>query len=123
ARLLVDTIHNAVIVPTSAVLNGSQGQYVYVVKPDNTVTVRLVKVGPVDAERTSVASGLAVGERVVTDGSDRLREGARITSPAETPKHAGGASGAKGSSWADGASGASGAHHGHRRHASEASGQ
>jgi multidrug efflux system membrane fusion protein len=92
ARLLVDTIHNAVIVPTSAVLNGSQGSFVYVVKPDNTVSVRLVKVGPVDAERTSIASGLAAGERVVTDGSDRLREGAKITIPAERAKHgAGGA--------------------------------
>ncbi|WP_322070368.1 MdtA/MuxA family multidrug efflux RND transporter periplasmic adaptor subunit [Paraburkholderia bannensis] len=125
ARLLVDTIHNAVIVPTSAVLNGSQGQYVYVVKPDNTVTVRVVKVGPVDAERTSIASGLAVGERVVIDGSDRLREGAKITIPAAHPKHASGAraaSGASGASWAGAASGASGAHH-HRRHASETSGQ
>lgn len=123
ARLLVDTIHNAVIVPTSAVLNGSQGQYVYVVKPDNTVTVRVVKVGPIDAERTSIASGLAVGERVVIDGSDRLREGAKITIPAAHPKHASGAKGASGASGAGAASGASGAHHGHRRHASETSGQ
>jgi multidrug efflux system membrane fusion protein len=125
ARLLVDTIHNAVIVPTSAVLNGSQGQYVYVVKPDNTVTVRLVKVGPVDAERTSIASGLEVGERVVIDGSDRLREGAKITIPAERPQHAKGASGASGASGTKGASwagAASGAHHG-RRHASQAEAQ
>ncbi|CAG9215863.1 multidrug efflux pump membrane fusion protein MdtA [Paraburkholderia tropica] len=125
ARLLVDTIHNAVIVPTSAVLNGSQGQYVYVVKPDNTVTVRLVKAGPIDAERTSIASGLAVGERVVIDGSDRLREGSKITIPAERPKHASGASGASAASGASGASwagAASGAHR-HRRHASEASSQ
>ena len=122
ARLLVDTIHDAVIVPTSAVLNGSQGQYVYVAKPDNTVSVRLVKVGPVDAERTSIASGLAVGERVVTDGSDRLREGAQITIPAEHPQHAKGASGAsaaKGASWAGAASGA---RHGHR-HASQTQAQ
>lgn len=125
ARLLVDTIHNAVIVPTSAVLNGSQGAYVYVVKPDNTVTVRLVKPGPVDAERTSIASGLAVGERVVIDGSDRLKEGAKITIPAERAKGAKGASGAHAGSgaWAAGASAASGAHHGRRRHASQAEGQ
>jgi multidrug efflux system membrane fusion protein len=57
ARLLVDTIHDAVIVPTSAVLNGSMGQFVYVVKDDRTVTVRPVKIGPVDGERTSIASG------------------------------------------------------------------
>lgn len=85
ARLLIDTIRNAVIVPTAAVLNGASGQFVYVVKPDNTVTVRNVKIGPVDGERTSIASGLAVGERVVIDGSDRLREGAKITIPAEAP--------------------------------------
>jgi membrane fusion protein, multidrug efflux system len=117
ARLLVDTIHNAVIVPTAAVLNGAQGQYVYVVKPDNTVTVRVVKVGPVDGERTSIASGLDAGERVVTDGSDRLREGAKITIPAEHPKRARGASGASAPS------GASGTHHGHRHHASQPQGQ
>jgi membrane fusion protein, multidrug efflux system len=116
ARLTVDTIHNAVIVPTAAVLNGSQGQYVYVVKPDNTVTVRLVKVGPVDGERTSIATGLDAGERVVTDGSDRLREGAKITIPAEHPRHA---SGAKGASAPWGASGA----HRHHRHASQPEGQ
>ncbi|MEM5311610.1 MdtA/MuxA family multidrug efflux RND transporter periplasmic adaptor subunit [Paraburkholderia sp. JHI869] len=122
ARLLVDTLHDAVIVPTSAVLNGSQGQYVYVAKPDNTVSVRLVKVGPVDAERTSVASGLAVGERVVTDGSDRLREGAKITIPAEHPQHTKGASGASGARGASWAGAASGARHGHR-HASQTQAQ
>jgi multidrug efflux system membrane fusion protein len=117
ARLLIDTIHNAVIVPTSAVLNGSSGQFVYVVKPDNTVTVRPVKVGPVDGERTSIASGLAAGERVVTDGSDRLREGAKITIPAE---HASAASGAHAGAGASQATAASGAHGAHRRHASQA---
>ncbi len=116
ARLTVDTIRNAVIVPTAAVLNGSQGQYVYVAKPDNTVTVRLVKVGPVDGERTSIASGLEAGERVVTDGSDRLREGAKITIPAEHSRHASGAKGAS-APWA-----ASGAHR-HHRHASQPEGQ
>jgi multidrug efflux system membrane fusion protein len=114
-RLLVDTIKDAIIVPTSAVLNGSMGTFVYVVKPDNTVTVRQVKVGPVDGERSSIQSGLALGERVVIDGSDRLREGAKITIPAERPR---GASGAHGASAPAGASGAR-AHHG--RHASQAS--
>jgi multidrug efflux system membrane fusion protein len=119
ARLLVDTVHEAVIVPTSAVLNGSSGPFVYVVKPDNTVTVRQIKPGPVDGERTSVASGLEVGERVVVDGSDRLTEGTKITIPAEHPQgasgaHAGGASHA----WA-----ASSARGQHRRTASEASSQ
>jgi membrane fusion protein, multidrug efflux system len=117
-RLLVNTIKDAVIVPTTAVLNGSMGQFVYVVKQDNTVTVRPVKVGPVDGERTSIQSGLEVGERVVIDGSDRLREGAKITIPASTPR---GASGVRGASGAEAAAGASGAHGHHRKHAAQAS--
>ncbi|QQC64992.1 MdtA/MuxA family multidrug efflux RND transporter periplasmic adaptor subunit [Paraburkholderia ginsengisoli] len=120
-RLLVDTIKDAVIVPTTAVLNGSMGQFVYVVKADNTVTVRPVKIGPVDGERTSIKSGLQVGERVVTDGSDRLREGAKITIPADRPRGASGAHAASGAAAASGASGASGAHARHGRHASQAS--
>lgn len=104
ARLLIDTLHDAVIVPTSAVLNGASGRFVYVVKPDNTVTVRPVTVGPVDRERTSIASGLALGERVVIDGSDRLREGAKITIPADA---------ASGASHGNAASAAAG--HGHAR--------
>ncbi|SEA85037.1 MdtA/MuxA family multidrug efflux RND transporter periplasmic adaptor subunit [Paraburkholderia sartisoli] len=124
-RLLVNAIKDAVIVPTSAVLNGSMGQFVYVVKPDSTVTVRQVKVGPVDGERTSIKSGLQVGERVVIDGSDRLREGAKITIPAEQPRGASGAAGASGASGASGtahASGAAAASGARRhRHASQAS--
>ncbi|TCW86825.1 multidrug transporter subunit MdtA [Burkholderia sp. SRS-46] len=111
-RLLVDVVRDATIVPTAAVLTGSIGQFVYVVKPDNTVTVRKVKIGPVDGERTSITDGIAVGERVVTDGSDRLREGAKITIPADKPK---------GASAASGASGTKGAHRGqHHGGASQA---
>ncbi|KVR44703.1 MdtA/MuxA family multidrug efflux RND transporter periplasmic adaptor subunit [Burkholderia multivorans] len=119
-RLLVDVIRDATIVPTSAVLTGSIGQFVYIVKPDNTVTVRKVKVGPVDGERTSIVDGVAVGERVVTDGSDRLREGAKISIPADQPK---GASGAHAASAASAASGAAGRHGGHRHGASQAAAQ
>ncbi|RQZ67735.1 MdtA/MuxA family multidrug efflux RND transporter periplasmic adaptor subunit [Burkholderia sp. Bp9004] len=116
-RLLVDVMRNATIVPTAAVLTGSIGQFVYIVKPDNTVTVRKVKVGPVDGERTSIVSGVAIGERVVTDGSDRLREGAKITIPADKPK---GASGAHGAGAASGASGAAAHRGGHKHDASQA---
>jgi membrane fusion protein, multidrug efflux system len=111
-KLLVDVIKDATIVPTPAVLNGSSGAFVYVVKPDNTVTVRNVKIGPVDGERTSIKTGLQVGERVVIDGSDRLKEGAKITIPADKPKAASGAA-------ASGARGASGARRGHHRPASQ----
>ncbi|VWC95776.1 multidrug transporter [Burkholderia lata] len=116
-RLLVDVLRNATIVPTSAVLTGSIGQFVYIVKPDNTVTVRKVTIGPVDGERTSIVSGVSLGERVVTDGSDRLREGAKISIPADKPK---GASGARGAGTASGASGAGGHRGGHKHGASQA---
>ncbi|WP_423391867.1 MdtA/MuxA family multidrug efflux RND transporter periplasmic adaptor subunit [Burkholderia sp. LMG 21824] len=116
-RLLVDVLRNATIAPTSAVLTGSIGQFVYVVKPDNTVTVRKVTIGPVDGERTSIVSGVSPGERVVTDGSDRLREGSKISIPADKPK---GASGARGAGAASGASGAGGHRGGHKHGASQA---
>lgn len=119
-RLLVDVMRKATIVPTSAVLTGSIGRFVYVVKPDNTVTVRKVTIGPVDGERTSIVSGIALGERVVTDGSDRLREGATISIPADKPK---GASGARGAGAASGASGADGQRGGHKHGASQAAAQ
>ncbi|MGN6649010.1 MdtA/MuxA family multidrug efflux RND transporter periplasmic adaptor subunit, partial [Trinickia sp.] len=125
ARLLIDTLHDAVIVPSSAVLNGANGPFAYVVKPDNTVTVRPLKVGPVDGERTSIASGLSIGERVVIDGSDRLREGAKISiapDAAAVLRTASGAraGGAHHASEASGASNASGTH-GHRQHAAASS--
>ena len=122
ARLLIDTLRNAVIVPSSAVLNGANGPFVYVVKSDDTVAVRPVKLGPVDGERTSIASGLAAGERVVTDGSDRLREGAKIVAVAD-PASAGVTSGthAAGARHASAAAGASGPRH-RRRPASSAAG-
>jgi multidrug efflux system membrane fusion protein len=115
-KLLVNVIKDAVIVPTPAVLNGSSGAFVYVVKPDNTVTVRNVRIGPVDGERTSIKTGLQVGERVVIDGSDRLKEGAKITIPANLPAAASHVHGASG---AAAASGASGAHRGHHRRQQE----
>jgi len=78
-RLLVDTLHGTVIAPTAAVLRGSQGLFVWVVnQPGNTVEMRQVKTGPAVGDNTAVTSGLDAGEIVVTDGSDRLRDGQRV---------------------------------------------
>lgn len=77
-KMLLDTLHGATIVPTSAVLRGAPGTFVYVVKPDNSVTVRTVKLGPIEGENAVVESGLAPADVVVVDGTDRLREGAKI---------------------------------------------
>ena len=81
ARLLIDTMHDAVVVPSSAILRGAPGTYVYVINPDKTVTVRVVTVGPSQGERQSITAGLEPGESVVVDGSDKLREGAKVTLP------------------------------------------
>ena len=80
-RLLVNTLHRQVAVPSSAVQRGSSGAYVFVVKPDHTVSMRAVTLGPQQDDRVSIAKGLNAGETVVTDGGDRLRDGAQVTIP------------------------------------------
>jgi multidrug efflux system membrane fusion protein len=82
ARLLVNTMQDAIRVPVQAVQRGEPGTFVYVINADNTVSVRPIKVGPVDGNFQAVVSGLNAGERVVTDGTDRLRDGAQIALPA-----------------------------------------
>ena len=89
ARMLLETRKGAITIPSAALQRGSQGSFVYVITPtgpknpdptadDGTVSVRPVKLGQSDGERVAVESGLATGERVVVDGMDRLREGARV---------------------------------------------
>jgi multidrug efflux system membrane fusion protein len=77
-RLLVDVIHDAVVTPSSAVQRGAPGTFVYLVNPNNTVSVRQVELGQVDGERVLVRKGLALNDRVVVDGADKLRDGVRI---------------------------------------------
>jgi membrane fusion protein, multidrug efflux system len=81
AQLLVKTLHNVVTVPTAAIQRGAPGSYVYVINVDDTVSVRPVTIGPTDGPIAAVNSGLSVGERVVVDGTDRLRDGAHIMVP------------------------------------------
>jgi multidrug efflux system membrane fusion protein len=78
ARMLLDVKHDAVLVPSAAILRGTQGTFVYVVKEDKSVTVRPVKVGSTEGETAAIDSGMAAGEVVVTDGTDKLREGAKV---------------------------------------------
>jgi membrane fusion protein, multidrug efflux system len=78
ARLLVDTMKQAVLVPTPAVQSGAPGDYVYLVNADDTVSVHKVKPGPSDGKNTVILSGLSAGQVVVTDGMDRLNDGAKI---------------------------------------------
>lgn len=77
-RLLVDTKSGAVVVPNAAIQQGAQGAFVYLAKTGGTVAVQNVVTGAADPTNTSVTQGLAVGDEVVIDGTDRLRDGARI---------------------------------------------
>jgi multidrug efflux system membrane fusion protein len=78
-RLLVDTLSDAVLAPNAAIQLGANGSFVYVVDDDSTVAVRKVATGPADATNTTILSGLAVGENVVIDGVDRLRDGTKVS--------------------------------------------
>jgi membrane fusion protein, multidrug efflux system len=78
-RLTLDTLHGVVTVPTAAVQHGAPGDFVYVVDGENTVAVRKVVLGAQDGDFLAVNSGLVVGERVVTDGLDQLKDGNHVT--------------------------------------------
>ena len=77
-QLLVDVLRDATIVPTSAIQRGAPGTFVYLVGADNSVSVKPVTLGPTSGDRVAVQSGLSAGDRVVIDGADKLRNGARI---------------------------------------------
>jgi len=80
-RMLLDTRHGATLVPNAAVVRGGQGTFVYVIKEDKTVELRKVGVGMAEGDSVSVESGIAPGELVVVEGSDRLRDGAKVEVP------------------------------------------
>jgi multidrug efflux system membrane fusion protein len=80
-RLLADTVKDATVVPVAAIQRGQPGTFVYLVKADDTVAIRVVETGVTDGERIAVTKGLEVGEQVVIDGVDRLRDGAKIRRP------------------------------------------
>ena len=71
--------NDAIVAPASAIQNGPNGQYVFVVKPDQTVELRNVKVGRTEGDEAVIASGLAAGEQVVTVGQLRLAPGLKVT--------------------------------------------
>ena len=77
-KMIVDTRKAATVIPLAAIQRGAQGTIVYVVKDDKTTSVRVVKIGPTENDNVAIESGIAPGELVVTDGIDRLREGAKV---------------------------------------------
>jgi len=77
-RLLVEVSKHSLILPSQAIQRGPQGNFVFVVKPDQTVEVRSVTVGNAEGAQVSVTHGLTAGESVVIDGGDKLRGGSLV---------------------------------------------
>jgi multidrug efflux system membrane fusion protein len=89
-RLLVDTVKDATVVPVAAIQRGQPGTFVYLVKADDTVEIRVVELGATDGEKVQIVKGLQPGDQVVIDGTDRLRDGAKIRRPGGPPRAASG---------------------------------
>ena len=92
-RLLADTLENVVLAPTAAIQYGTNGSFVYAMDGDNKVKIRSIKVGATDGDVTVVEEGLAAGDRVVLEGTDRLRDGGAVevvNDSAEVPETAAG---------------------------------
>jgi multidrug efflux system membrane fusion protein len=79
ARLLLDTRHNGLTVPAGAVQQGPHGAYTYVVNPDNTVSIRQIKVAQISDGQALIDSGLSANEQVVVDGQYKLQPGVHVT--------------------------------------------
>lgn len=85
-HLLVSVDKGAVIIPVAAIQQGPDGNFVFVVKPDNTVTVRPVTEGPAHLDSIAIDKGLSAGEVVVVEGADKLKEGSKVTVPRAKPQ-------------------------------------
>ena len=96
-RLLLRTVSGAVVVPVTALRHGPNGDYVYVLNSDSTVSQRTVTRGESSVDNVAIMSGLEAGEQVVTEGGDRLKDGARVQTSVDRPAvpASGAASGAR----------------------------
>ena len=77
-RLVMQQRNDAIVIPVAALQHGSQGDFVYVVNPDKTVSVQTIKVGITEGQELLVDSGLSAGQRIVIDGQEKLRPGSSV---------------------------------------------
>jgi membrane fusion protein, multidrug efflux system len=114
-RLLVDTMTGATLAPNPAIQLGASGDFVYLLNDDLTVSKRDVATGPTDGKHTVITSGLKAGNKVVIDGVDRLRDGAKVK-VVDNAAASGGQAGAEAAPGSGGEGSAKGAgqHHKHR---------
>jgi len=88
-RLQLNTIEDAVVVPVTALRHGANGDFVYVLNAkEKTVSQRAVTRGQATVDKVQILTGLKVGEQVITEGADRLRDGAKVTLPGDRPQGA-----------------------------------
>jgi multidrug efflux system membrane fusion protein len=85
ARLLAQTLRGVVTVAAASVRRGPSGAFVWLVGADDTVTARPVRTGVTDGDQVQILSGLSAGDSVVTDGTDRLRDGVRVAAREHGP--------------------------------------
>lgn len=90
--LLVETLRGVTSVPVSAVRHGAQGDFIFLLQPDRTVKLQVIKTGPSDNGRVAVLSGVPAGATVITEGADNLDDGSKVMLPGDKP-HAGGGKG------------------------------
>jgi multidrug efflux system membrane fusion protein len=120
-RLLIDTMTGATLAPNAAIQLGASGNFVYFLNDDSTVSKRDVTIGPANGKHTVIASGLKADEKVVIDGVDRLRDGAKVKVVDNPPVAAQGTGQGQGQADPSGAAGGAGQHH-RRRHDQSGSG-
>jgi multidrug efflux system membrane fusion protein len=104
-RLLAQTLTDALVIPANAVQRGTQGSFVYVLDASDKVHLRNISLGATSGEQLQVLSGLEAGERVVTEGVDRLREDmqVKVATPASSAASESKAASAAGTSAANSA--------------------
>lgn len=78
ARLLLETKQDAVIIPSAAIQRGPQGAFVFRLKPDSSVAMQQVKLGITQGGETAIAAGIAAGDQVIVEGTERLRDGSKV---------------------------------------------
>jgi membrane fusion protein, multidrug efflux system len=93
ANLLLETRKKSTVVPTSAILRGPQGTFVYAMKPDKTVEARTVAVSLTQGNTTVITSGVNPGDTVITDGQDKLQTGSAVEPRTSRPASGGANSG------------------------------
>jgi multidrug efflux system membrane fusion protein len=84
-KMKMETLDSVTIIPTAAIQRGVMGTFVYLVKEDQTVSVRPLTLGPTEGEKVAVLEGLQPNEWVVVDGADKLREGIKVKLIARQP--------------------------------------